>query len=211
MITTMGLVKENHIKKIDNSIEVVEKIKDETGNLIKLWMKLIVTNKAENEIYQVFCEENAKNREMSRMNFFEVEKFPDGIFVKFNNDIVDLHICELKLTPSNKLKQLKEQLFSGYVHCKSLLAILDIPLDYKINYHFSVFYVNDKSNIAEYNRFNPKKVTPGEPVINESDYELWKQGKALYQNGDYKFSMDLNKYQMTRLEKTIEYQYIHDL
>ncbi|MED2762918.1 hypothetical protein P4283_12745 [Bacillus thuringiensis] len=208
---TLGLVKKDHIQLINPSAELIEKVKDDKTQMTKFIMNLQLMNKEVKSVYQFFCEKNAKNNEISRIKFFEVNKFPDGIFICFNDDSsVDCYICELKATPSNKLEQLKEQLFSGYVHCKSLLAMLDVPLNV-IRYRFMVFLVNDKNTMAEHNLNNFKKVIPGKPVVNMSDYELWRRNKAIYKNGEYVFSMDIEKYQMNNLVNPDEYVYEYHL
>nr|WP_309099083.1 hypothetical protein [Fredinandcohnia onubensis] len=211
MIETLCLVKKDHINKINKKTEVFEEINDDKTKLLKFIMRLTITNYNDKEIYQLFCEENAKDNEHSRIKFLEVDRFPDGCFVVFNDTSIDCYICELKLTPTNKLKQLKEQLFSGYIHCKSLFSIMDIPIDITINYRFLVFLVNDKNIQVEYNRTNYKKIIPGEQIVPENDYDLWRRNKAIYRNGGYAFPMKLEKYQMNKAEDSIEYFYMYNM
>ncbi|MGG4409284.1 hypothetical protein ABER75_11145 [Niallia taxi] len=206
MLQTLGLVKENHIKKIVMNEEITEQIIDGSTKQITETMRLIVQNTNYNELYQFFCEDDSKENEKSRIKYFEVDKFPDGVFMVFRDDnSVDCFICELKKTPTNKLKQLKEQLFSGYIHSKSILSILlENFADYQINYHYHVYLINDNSLILEYNQKNPKKIIPGKAITPTSDYELWKVNKAVYKKDNYVFEMNLQKITMES-ENNLDY------
>ncbi|MCY9230059.1 hypothetical protein [Bacillus inaquosorum] len=209
MLPTLSIFKEEYIKPIENEHYFIEEINDPSHQLT---MQMKVINSSNKVVYRAFCEGDskprAKQKEISRLVFIQVQKFPDGIFFILNDDgSVNCFICELKVTPANKLQQLKEQLFSGYIHCKTLFSILDID---KINYNFCVLYIHEDNKQNEFNKTRSgKKVIPGRKIVPDEDYVNWKKGKLLYQEGDYTKEIEIKKMKMAeKMSSFYQYDYV---
>lgn len=204
MITSLELINEESIKLKEEPIDVEEFIPE-----FNLWMKVKIKN-ANGSLYHIFCEPSSKNEE-SRIKFFSLNNFPDCIFFRYDQDenIIDCYICELKKKPSNQLKKLKDQLFSGFIHSKALFSILDINIE-QINFKFSVYLIEDNNVEVEYNKLirRGKKVTPGREATELSDFENWKQNKLIYSKGGYSFNINIDKYKMNKVNEGL-YTYEH--
>ncbi|WP_174879920.1 hypothetical protein, partial [Metabacillus niabensis] len=195
---------EESIKLKEDPINVEEFISE-----FNLWMKVKIKN-ANGSLYHIFCEPSSKIEE-SRIKFFSLNNFPDCIFFKYDQEenTIDCYICELKKKPSNQLKKLKNQLFSGFIHCKALFSILDLNIE-QINFKFPVYLIEDNNIEVEYNKLNgrPKKVTPGREVTEPTDFENWKQNKLIYSKGGYSYNINIDKYQMNKVSEEL-YTYEH--
>jgi len=132
MVNNICLVKDKYYNQVSGKVVLEETVEPNIYMRVEL-------NHTVGSLYHFFCEESAKKREQSRIKFLEVDNFPDGILIKFNNDKAEVSICELKRTPLNKLTQLSRQLYAGYVHSKLLLKLLDID-ESGISYSYKVFF-----------------------------------------------------------------------
>ncbi|MCY9215811.1 hypothetical protein MOF05_06965 [Bacillus haynesii] len=189
MIPTMTLIREDDIKFIKNSENLSELIKN-----LNVEMTLKVNNESNSHLFKAFCYQKTKNPESSRLDFFHIDQFPDGVFLKEGEDgTYHCYIFELKHTGSNDLKKLTKQLFSGYIHCKSLLSVLDIDLN-KVTYSFHVVFVKENSNQDKFNKKNrAKKVIPGKKINSSSAFDNWLNNILIYSAGEYKKVMEIDK------------------
>ncbi|MCY8818440.1 hypothetical protein MOE19_17165 [Bacillus atrophaeus] len=206
MIPTMTLIKEDDILKVNGSIYLSEKIQNPQKNAE---MKLELSVKPEKIIYKLFCIQKKQSPESSRLDFFHLKEFPDGIFLEKKDDgTYHCYIFELKFTGSNDLKKLTRQLFSGYIHCKTLLSVLDI--DYRsTEISFHVVCVQENSKQSEFNRIKPaKKFIVGKPLNNNSDFDEWLSNRLIYRAGEYKKVLNIEK---IFLKTTDDYTYYNKL
>lgn len=186
MHSHIPLLKDGVLKEISDFCEVKEKIEatDE---------KMIVKVKNTNIMYRAF---NETKEEHSRVHFLKSDRFPDSIFLSIEPDgKIHCHICELKRTPANKLKELTEQLFSGYMHSKLLLSALHINSS-KVVYSYHVFMINERNKEVEYNKLpnRPKKVTPGRRIEKVSRYDTWMNNYLTFVDGTFNHKMYIYKH-----------------
>lgn len=214
MEIALELLKEDAVKEVENEVSLVEE--EKSNNRI---MELMINKKADSMLYHAFCEDNAKNNEHSRIRFLRLDNFPDGIFIVRRGGFVECHICELKTTPTNKLPQLKKQLFSGYLHCKTLMAIWGID-PVKVKYFYKVLFIEGNEKQMDFNemRGRGKKFKPGNRLPGtSSDYGSYLQGHFHYTAGNYRHTMPLEKIKMTEeLQSTADIpegfkKYIHSM
>lgn len=194
------LLKENILKEIDDFCEIKEEIKSPRENMI-----VKVERKSSNAMYHAL---NETNNEHSRISFLKNDRFPDSIFISVETDgNISCHICELKRTPSNKLKELTEQLFSGYMHCKLLMSALHVNPS-KINFKYHVFLINERNMEIEYNRLpkRPKKIIPGRRLEKESRYDMWMNNHLTFNDGKFSHRMAIEKHKYYE-NKESEYYY----
>ncbi|MCY8384806.1 hypothetical protein MOC94_16690 [Bacillus haynesii] len=204
MIPTMTLIREDDIKYIENSVNISELVKNQS-----VQMTLKVNNESNSPLFKAFCYQKSKNPESSRLDFFHINQFPDGIFFKEGEDGgYHCYIFELKYTGSNDLPKLTKQLFSGYIHCKSLLSVLDIDLS-KVTYSFHVVFVKENSNQDKFNKINrSKKIIPGKKLNTSSAFDNWLNNILIYCTDKYKKVMEINKIELDinkERENFIEY------
>lgn len=177
-------------------IEEVEYIKEYIDDHDEV-MKAIIKKKSTGKLYRIFDTE----RELSQMHFLSNKKFPDGLFISFNEDqTVTCYICELKRTPSN-LTHLTLQLFSGYMHCRLLLSALHVDLE-KVTFTYHVFMLKDYVLESRYNRIPgiSRKVTPGREVIPNEIFVNWERGIVKLEEGDFCFEEEVNKHIMDEMD-----------
>ncbi|QBK10960.1 hypothetical protein EYB46_14055 [Bacillus velezensis] len=189
MIPTMSLIRENDIITIDNSIDISEFVKDKNAKMV-----LKINNESNSVLFKAFCYQKTKNPESSRLDFFHIDQFPDGIFFKDNGDgTYHCYIFELKYTGSNDLPKLTKQLFSGYVHCKSLLSVLDIDIT-KITYSFHVVFVRENSSQDRFNKkVAARKIIPGKKLNSNSVFDNWLNNSLVYSTSEYEKIMKIDK------------------
>ncbi|WP_449603824.1 hypothetical protein [Paenibacillus sp. Marseille-Q9583] len=196
------LIKEGFYSQISDIVYIQEELDDNTIMTVEF-----SNNSSDYDLYHLFCEANSKKNENSRIKFFKVDNFPDGVFVKISGDSIEVSICELKRTPANKLEQLTRQLFSGFVHSRLLLKMLDCEEE-KVTYRYRVFMLNDTVKEAEYNSFSKlgRKITPGTRVVDLNEYQLWGQNKLLFKEQHFSHLINVEKYVLNNTNKQ-EYQY----
>ncbi|KAA0796443.1 hypothetical protein DN398_26385 [Bacillus sp. JAS102] len=204
MTLALDLIKSEYVELKDEGICIKEDIENEHG---KVTMEVTIDKlKEDKDLYHIFCEPGSKKNEESRIKFFLLNKFPDGCFFTYDESTgeIECYICDLKKKPSNQLAKLKEQLFSGLIHCKTLFSLLDIEME-KVKFNFVVYFIVDVNVEVEYNNLRgmPKKVTPGREVTAPSDYENWKQGKSIFSKGSYSHTMNLQKIKLNQISEEL--------
>ncbi|PWN86090.1 hypothetical protein [Bacillus altitudinis] len=191
MVPEMTLIKKDDLIKINGSTFLKEQIDNRD---LKAEMKLDINLVSSIELYKAFCIQKKGNSESSRLAFFLLNNFPDGIFIEKNNDNYKCHIFELKYTGSGDLKRLTNQLFSGYIHCKTLLTVLNIDPK-QISFSFNVVCVRENSKQTQYHLMgNEKKIVPGEEiVIQDSLLNDWVYDRLVYSEGNYSKVLKIKK------------------
>ncbi|MCY7585495.1 hypothetical protein MH138_05160 [Bacillus safensis] len=191
MNNAKALIKKNDLIKIENSTYLDEHIKNKDMNVV---MRLNINVISAIDLYKAFCIEKKGNGESSRIAFFLLDNFPDGIFIEVDDGLFNCHIFELKFTGSRDLKHLTKQLFSGYVHCKTLLSVLDIEPT-KINFFFNVVCAQENNKQTEYNlKANARKVISGEPIVKENKVlKDWLSNKLVYSEENYSKTLNIRK------------------
>lgn len=199
----ISLIKDEFFCAVSDNVKIEETTKE------CLHMVVEVRKEDNSCLHHFFCEQNARNREQSRIKFFSVDNFPDGIFMKFNSDNrVEVHICELKKTPINNITRLSRQLLSGYIHSKLILNILDID-DSMIDFNYKIFMIRDRELASEYNQLpgTLKKVTPGQPITDPTDYQLWIDNKVKFEQQDYSRVFKVEKHMLVKDSESGVYQF----
>ncbi|MGG4171621.1 hypothetical protein ABEW20_07530 [Bacillus safensis] len=188
MVSALALIRDDDIKEINKSCNVFENIDDKN-----VLMNLDILKKTNLKLYKAFCYQKSKNKESSRLEFFHIKQFPDGIYFSEKNGIYHCYIIEMKYIGSNDLDKLTKQLFSGYVHCRTLFSVLEIDLK-NVSYSFHVVYVNENRKLDEFNKkSNFKKMIPGKKIHSSSTYENWEKNKLVYTAKNYQKNMDIKK------------------
>ncbi|QTV13654.1 MULTISPECIES: hypothetical protein [Bacillus] len=195
MVSALALIRDNDIKKIDNSCNVFENL--DKKNVL---MNLDIIKSSNLKLYKAFCYQKSKNKESSRLEFFHIKQFPDGIYFSEDNGNYHCYIIELKYIGSNDLDKLTKQLFSGYIHCKTLLSVLEIDLN-KVSYSFHVVYVKENRKQDEFNeKTNSIKFIPGKSINSSPTYNNWLKNKLVYTTKQYKKNMDIKKICLSNTE-----------
>lgn len=191
MIPTMTLIKKDDILKVNGSTSLYERIKNKD---VDAEMKLDISVNPNKDLYKAFCIQRKKNPESSRLDFFHIDEFPDGVFLEQKEDgTYHCHVFELKYTGSRDLKKLTKQLFSGYVHCKTLLSVLDIDLN-ETSFSFHVVCAQENNKQTEYNMLvKGKKTITARPINNNTMFNNWLSNKLVYKIGDYSKILNIHK------------------
>lgn len=188
MVSALALIRDDDISEIKNSCNLIENIKEKN-----VLMHLDILKRSNLNLYKAFCYQKTKNKESSRLEFFHIDNFPDGIYFSEDNGIYHCYIIELKHVGSNDLGKLTKQLFSGYVHCKTLLTVLEVDLN-KVSFSFHVVYVKENRKQDEFNeKSNSKKFVPGKKINSSPTYSNWQKNKLVYTARNYQKNMDIKK------------------
>lgn len=190
MLNHIGLLKDNVLNEISDNCKIIEKVESTEEEMI-----VNIKNKGTNKVFVAF---NEMNREQSRIRFLKSDRFPDSIIISIGSDgKICCHICELKRTPANGLKRLGEQLFSGYMHCKLLLAALHVDFS-KVIYKYHVFKIHERNKLLEYNTLSnrPKKIIPGTKARTEEPdrYAMWLENQLKFTDESFSHNMSINKH-----------------
>lgn len=191
------LIDNNYFEQIFNT-----KIKEIINEEMK--MECIVNQQNKGNLYQFFH----KQKERSHIPFFDIGNFPDGIFLKFEGDLVEVYICELKKSPYD-INQISRQLFSGYMHAKVILNMMDYNVK-NIEYKYKVILIDDLEIQSEYNKLSniPKKTIPGKALNEASVYSRWENEEIQFNHEGYIYTMNIEKHFM---ESINSYEYSYEL
>lgn len=174
MKNEISLIKDNEIKIVEVS-EILVEVDDKS----EFVMKLSVRKEEEKPLYRL-CHLG----ESSRITFLKHTRFPDGVFFEIDdsNNII-FHVIEMKKAPTNNYSTLSKQLISGFIHGKTLSAVLDYTLE-NTHFNFYVSYFQDPEETERYNAIQGRapRGLVGEKISPNNTYDLWRSSIVRYDN-----------------------------
>lgn len=190
------VVEEESFIRFDEWIDITEDIKKQNDIFIeseKIYAEVTFEiQEITHKLYRLFNEapinkKTGKPGENSRISFMKKGKFPDGCFflIDYKNKKIHCYICELKHRPGDKVLDIAEQFYSGFIHCKTFFAAICLDEEYEITYQYKII-----GFVKEYEKYEKQlisngviKTPPG--VLPTSSHKLraylnYKSGKIYY-------------------------------